>query len=325
MVVSIILILLGFLLLVKGADFLVEGASNIAHKFHIPEIVIGLTIVSIGTSLPELVVSLTSALEGHSDIAIGNVVGSNISNLMLILGMCAVIRPLEMKKETRIFEAPMTVIATVMFFLMCNTGRSSFSKVSRVEGFILLAFCALFIVYNLIMAKRGDDFDKEEGTRDRREVKIVPTIQSLGAIVIGIVGLKIGGDLVVDNAVSIAEILGISETLISLTIVAISTSLPELVTSVTATYKGDTDMAIGNVIGSQLFNILLVIGASAVISPIVYDISYNTDMLVLLVASILLLICPYIGVKNHLGRVQGAVYVTAYILYMIGLVYTNIM
>ena len=175
------------------------------------------------------------------------------------------------------------------------------------------------------MAKRGDDFDKEEGTRDRREVKIVPTIQSLGAIVIGIVGLKIGGDLVVDNAVSIAEILGISETLISLTIVAISTSLPELVTSVTATYKGDTDMAIGNVIGSQLFNILLVIGASAAISPIVYDISYNTDMLVLLVASILLLICPYIGVKNHLGRVQGAVYVTAYILYMIGLVYTNIM
>lgn len=325
MVVSIILILLGFLLLVKGADFLVEGASNIAHKFHIPEIVIGLTIVSIGTSLPELVVSLTSALEGHSDIAIGNVVGSNITNLMLILGMCAVIRPLEMKKETRIFEAPMTVIATVMFFLMCNTGISSFSKVSRVEGCILLAFCVLFIIYNLIMAKRGNEFDKEEGTRDQREVKIVPTIQSLGAIVIGIVGLKIGGDLVVDNAVNIAEILGISETLISLTIVAVSTSLPELVTSVTATYKGDTDMAIGNVIGSQLFNILLVIGASATISPIIYDISYNTDMLVLLVASILLLICPYIGVKNHLGRIQGAVYVTAYILYMIGLVYTNIM
>lgn len=325
MVVSIILILLGFLLLVKGADFLVEGASNIAHKFHIPEIVIGLTIVSIGTSLPELVVSLTSALEGHSDIAIGNVVGSNITNLMLILGMCAVIRPLEMKKETRIFEAPMTVIATVMFFLMCNTGISSFSKVSRVEGCILLAFCVLFIIYNLIMAKRGNEFDKEEGTREQREVKIVPTIQSLGAIVIGIVGLKIGGDLVVDNAVNIASMLGISETLISLTIVAVSTSLPELVTSVTATYKGDTDMAIGNVIGSQLFNILLVIGASATISPIIYDISYNTDMLVLLVASILLLICPYIGVKNHLGRIQGAVYVTSYILYTIGLVYTNIM
>lgn len=325
MILSIILILLGFLLLVKGADFLVEGASNIAHKFHIPEIVIGLTIVSIGTSLPELVVSVNSAIQGHSDIAIGNVVGSNISNLMLILGMCAVIRPLEMKKETRIFEAPMTVIATVMFFLMCNTGRDGISKVSRVEGFILLAFCTLFIVYNLIMAKRGDQFDKEEGTRDQREVKIVSTIQSLAAIVIGIIGLKVGGDLVVDNAVNIAEILGISETLISLTIVAISTSLPELVTSVTATYKGDTDMAIGNVIGSQLFNILLVIGTSATISPIIYDISYNSDMIILLVASILLLICPYIGVKNHLGRVQGAVYVTAYIGYMISLVYTNIM
>lgn len=324
MVISIIFILLGFLLLIKGADFLVEGASNIAHKFHIPEIVIGLTIVSIGTSLPELVVSVTSAIQGHSDIAIGNVLGSNISNLMLILGMCAVIRPLEMKRETRIFEAPMTVIATVMFFLMCNTGRDSISKVSHFEGFILLAFCALFIVYNLIMAKRGDQFDEEDNTREQRDVKIVPTIQSLGAIVIGIIGLKIGGDLVVDNAVNIASMLGISETLISLTIVAVSTSLPELVTSVTATYKDDTDMAIGNVIGSQLFNILLVIGASAAISPINYDISYNSDMLVLLVASILLLICPYIGVKNHLGRIQGAVYVTAYILYMIGLVYTNI-
>lgn len=154
MIISIILIIVGFILLIKGADFLVDGASNVAQKFHIPEIIIGLTIVSIGTSMPELVVSVNSALNGHSSIAIGNVIGSNLANLLLILGLCAVIKPVAMKRETRVIESPMTVGATVMLFIMCNTGRDSVSKISRPEGLILLLCCVAFIIYSIIMAKR---------------------------------------------------------------------------------------------------------------------------------------------------------------------------
>ena len=162
MLLNIILIIIGFVLLIKGADFLVDGASEIAKKFHIPEIVIGLTIVAIGTSMPELVVSVTSALEGHSDLAIGNVVGSNIANMFLILGVCAVIKPLIFKKETRLFEIPFTVFTTILLFFLCiNGSNEQINTITREEGIILLVFCLLFIIYNLIMAKRGEEFDKE--------------------------------------------------------------------------------------------------------------------------------------------------------------------
>lgn len=327
MLISILLIAIGMVLLVKGADFLVDGASNIAHKFNIPEIIIGLTIVSIGTSLPELVVSVNSALTGHSDISIGNVVGSNLANLMLILGLCAAIKALPMKKQTRFFESPMALAATLMFFIMCNTGNEGIEKVSRAEGFILLVFCVLFIIYNIYMAKKGNAFDKEETEENEKisNVNIMPIWKSISYIIIGILGLKYGGDFVVNNAVKVATMLHISETLISLTIVAIGTSLPELVTSVTATIKGEEDMAVGNVLGSQIFNILLIIGTSAVLSPINYDISYNAEMFVLLIASTLFVACPYIGHKMHFGRLQGLIYVVAYFTYMIRLILINIM
>ena len=326
MVVSVILIIVGFVLLIKGADFLVEGASNIAKKFHIPEIIIGLTVVSIGTSMPELVVSLTSAMQGHSDIAIGNVVGSNIVNLMLILGMCAIMRPLEFKRETRIIEIPITIVVTMMLFIMANTAYSGVDNmIGRAEGLMLLGCCVLFIIYNIIMAKKGEAFDAEEGLEEKRVVQIIPTRKSILFIIIGILMLKFGGDLVVEHAVKIATICGISETLISLTIVAISTSLPELVTSVTATKKGEIDMAIGNIVGSNIFNIILIIGASALISPIHYDLSYNSDLFIALISTAILAICPYVGYKNHLGRVQGGLYVCSYFCYMIWLVLTNVL
>ena len=320
MIISVLLIALGFALLIKGADYLVEGASNIAKKFHISEIIIGLTIVSIGTSMPELVVSVKSALQDHSDIAVGNVIGSNISNILLILGLCATIKSLEFKKETRLFENPMIIIATVLFFIMCNTFNQT---VTRYEGLILLFGCILFIIYNIYMAKNGERIDKEEGLEEKREVEILPTWRSIINIVIGIVALKYGGDFVVDNAVKIATALGISEKLVSLTIVAVGTSLPELVTSVTATRKGETDMAIGNIIGSNIFNILLIIGASAVLSPINYAVSYNKDFILLITASIMLAIYPFIGKKNHMGRIQGGIFVAMYIAYIINLIYTK--
>ena len=323
MLLNIIMIIIGFVLLIKGADFLVDGASEIAKRFHIPEIVIGLTIVAIGTSMPELVVSVTSALEGHSDLAIGNVVGSNIANMFLILGVCSIIRPLVFKKETRLFEIPFTILATILLFFLCINGTGEqINIITREEGLILLVFCILFIIYNLIMAKIGEEFDKEDRILEIRteENKKVPLWESLFGIIIGIVGLKLGGDLVVNNSVEIAKILGISEKLISLTIVAFSTSLPELITSIAATRKGETDMAIGNILGSQLFNILLIIGVSAALTPINYSKSYDSNIILLIVGSIILGLFPFVGKKNEMTRGNGIVFVLTYIVYLVSIV-----
>lgn len=323
MLLNIILIIIGFVLLIKGADFLVDGASEIAKKFHIPEIVIGLTIVAIGTSMPELVVSVTSALEGHSDLAIGNVVGSNIANLFLILGVCAVIKPLIFKKETRIFEIPFTIFVTILFFFLCiNKLNGQTYIITKEEGIILLVFCVLFIIYNLIMAKKGEEFENENKILEIRtdEKNDVPVWESIFGIIIGIVGLKLGGDLVVNNSVEIAKILGITEKLISLTIVAFSTSLPELITSIAATRKGETDMAIGNIIGSQIFNILLIIGLSAFLAPIAYAKSYNSNIILLTMGTILLGLYPYIGKKNEMTRSNGVAFILIYIMYLVSIV-----
>ncbi len=324
MITNIIFIIIGFVLLIKGADFLVDGASEIAKKFHIPEIVIGLTIVAVGTSMPELVVSVTSALEGHSDLAIGNIVGSNIANLFLILGVCSLIRPLIFKKETRIIEIPFTIITTILLFFLCINGTNEqLNVITREEGAILLVICVLFIIYNIIMAKKGEEFDKEENYIEIKSEnnKTIKIWEAIFGIVIGIVGLKLGGDLVVDNAVAIAKILGISEKLISLTIVAFSTSLPELITSIAATRKGETDMAIGNILGSQIFNILLIIGLSAVLTPINYSKSYDSNIILLSVGTIMLGLFPFIGKKNEMTRSNGMIFTIIYILYLIGIVY----
>ena len=322
MIGNIILIIIGFALLIKGADLLVVGASKIAKKFNIPEIIIGLTVVAIGTSLPELVVSTTSALTGHSDIALGNVVGSNLANLFLILGVCSIIRPLKFKKETIFFENPFVIVITgLLFFLCLNNGGI---QITRLEGGILLLLCIIFILYNIIMAKRGEKTeDGEEIQQDPEEPSSIDMYKSILFIVLGIIGLKYGGDFVVDNAVVIAQAIGISEKLISLTIVAISTSLPELITSVTATIKGETDLAIGNIVGSQIFNILLILGASSLLSPIGYAPSYNKDMVLLLAGSIVFALFPFIGEKNKMTRENGILFTIVYVVYMINIIMAN--
>lgn len=325
MILHIILIILGFILLIKGADFLVDGASEIAKKFHIPEIVIGLTIVAIGTSMPELVVSVKSALEGHSDLAIGNIIGSNLANMFLILGVCSMIKPLIFKKETKLFEMPFTIFVTTLLFVFCIFGNDgeNIQVITRYEGVILLLFCFIFILYNLFMAKKGESFNSETIIEIKvEENKEKDTWEAIIKIIIGIIGLKIGGDLVVDGSIEIARMLGITEKVISLTIVAFSTSLPELITSITATIKGDIDMAIGNVLGSQIFNILLIIGLSAVLNPIVYSSSYNSNIILLIAGSILLALYPFIGEKNKMTKSNGIIFVVTYILYIGSLVCT---
>ena len=318
---DILLIIIGFALLVKGADFLVDGASSIAKKFHISEIIIGLTIVAIGTSMPELVVSVTSAIEGHSDIAIGNVVGSNIANMFLILGICSIIKPLEFKKQSRLIENPITLVFTIILFVLCNNGRGETAHlITRTEGVLLLILCIMYMAYTFVMAKYGEKLGFEIDEEELENVENMNSLKSIFFIIIGIIGLKFGGDLVVNSCVSIAKSFGISEELISLTIVAISTSLPELVTSVTATRKGETDMAIGNILGSQIFNIVLILGSSAVISTVQYAITYNKYMIVLILGTIMLNLYPFVGVKDKMTRRDGIPFVFIYIMYIISMV-----
>lgn len=319
MVEAEILIVIGFFLLIKGADYLVDGAVGIAKKFNIPEIVIGLTIVSIGTSMPELIVSITSAFEGFSDMAIGNVVGSNVANLLLILGVASVLSPVLLKRETRLIEVPLCLAVSIIFYFICNMGQD----VTRVDGIILIVLFILFIIYTIIMAFEGNKFDKEDDVKEtkksKKEKEKINVLKCIFHIVLGIGALKFGGDLAVNNAVKVAQWFGLSEKIISVTILAIGTSLPELVTTVSAAIKKESDIAIGNILGSNIFNMLLIIGVSALIKPITYNLSYNLDMYIAMIATFVLFLFAYIPPKNQMSRANGIVYLLIYIIYMVTL------
>ncbi len=312
MITYIIFIFMGFYLLLKGADFLVDGASNVAKKFHIPTIIIGLTIVAIGTSMPELMVSSTASIEGLSDMSIGNIVGSNIANLFLILGVCSIIKPLKFQKNTEFVENFITIFATSILLFFGNNTKTNI--ITRSDGIILLGCASSFIFYNIYMAKRNANSIVELQSEKNENINI---LKSFFYILLGIISLKIGGDVVVKYASKIANILGISEKIISITIVAFATSLPELLTSVNATIKGETDMAIGNIIGSQIFNIFLIIGISAILCPIKYSLHYNFDISVLLIGTILFALFPFIGRKHYMTRINGIIFVLIYIFYII--------
>lgn len=310
MFLSIILIIVGFVFLIVSADLLVEGSSGIAKKFHIPEIIIGLTIVSIGTSMPELFVSITSALEGYSDMALGNIVGSNLCNLLLILGLSTILKPVTFQKETRIYEIPMCLLFTIILAIFCNTGN----RISRIEAVALIILFTLFLGYTIFMGKKKSSEELENNQKD--ETKNNSTIKNLSLIILGIIGLKLGGSLAVDNAVNVANYFNVSEKIISLTILAVGTSLPELVTSVTAAIKGNSDIAIGNIIGSNIFNMLLIIGVSAIINPITYNTSYNLDFSILLISAIVLALFPFIPPKDKMSRANGVIYFLMYVAYI---------
>ena len=313
MFVNILLIILGFVLLIKGADFLVEGASQVAKRFHIPEIIIGMTIIAMGTSLPELLVSVKSAVEGLPDLSLGNVIGSNMLNLLLILGICSIIKKggIPIEKQARVFDNPFNLAITFILLIICNMGTSILG-ISKLEGTFLLLIFVLYLLYMIIQAKRSSMHGNITN-----EYRRIPMWKALVYIILGAVGLKLGADLVVDNSVIIAQAIGISEKIIAITIVSLGTSLPELVSSITAVRKGENDLAIGNILGSNVFNILLILGVASVIHPIQYNTTYNFDILILFFSSILLMFFPYIGKKNKMTRVEGSIYVLIYIIYMI--------
>ena len=308
---NIVFIAIGFFMLMLGAQWLVDGASTFARKYHIPEIIIGLTIVSIGTSMPELMVSLTSAIGGHADISIGNVIGSNLCNLMLILGLTSLIVPLVFSKTTKKYDIPIMIFSTVIVFLVANIGET----ISRVDGLLLSIIFIVFILYTIKLAQKSMSNNTSKSNVTKKDLGI-----SILKVILGIILLKYGADISVDNAVSIAKVLGVSEKVIGVTIVAIGTSLPELITSVVAGIKGEIDIAIGNIVGSNIFNLLFILGVSSIITPISYSLSYNTDFLLLIFVSFLLLAFAYFGRKNTMTRLNGIIYLliySGYIAYLI--------
>ncbi len=261
--------------------------------------------------MPELFVSVTSALDGYSDMAIGNIIGSNVCNLLLILGLSAILKPVNFQKQTMKFEIPMCLLFTIILLVFCNTGAG----ITFQEGIILIILFFIFISYTIFMGKKQSGINAMVELRGN-EKKPNSMIKNILFVVFGVIGLKIGGDLVVNNAVDIAQVFKVSEKIISLTILAVGTSLPELVTSVVAAIKGDSDIAIGNIIGSNIFNMLLIIGTSSIIKEITYNMSYNFDFSVLMFATIVLALFPFIPPKNEMSRSNGVVYLLMYFMYL---------
>lgn len=305
--IAIALLIVGFVMLTKGADWFVDGSSALAFRLGIPQLVIGLTIVAMGTSAPEAAVSITSALKGNEGITVGNVVGSNIMNILLILGIASVIVPLAVQKSTRMIEIPYMIAITVLFGVLGYAGE----MVTRVEGGILWIAFLIYLGYLLWMAKKG----KEDNEPDEKQ-KSLPV--QLLMILIGLICIVLGSDFVVDGATEIAKVIGISERIIGLTIVAFGTSLPELVTSIAAARRGNADIAIGNIVGSNVFNILFVAGTSALISPIVFESKFVLDTAVATATAVLLLVCVC-NKESKLKRSGGIIMLAAYAAYFVKL------
>jgi cation:H+ antiporter len=319
LLINILLIIIGMVLLVKGGDMLVDGASSLARRFKISELTIGLTIVAFGTSSPELVVSLSAAISSHPEISLGNAIGSNNFNLFFILGLTGIIAPIVVQKNTVRFEIPFSLLALIVLYLLANLNFFPDEKnlLTRIDGIILLLLLGLFLFYAYKNMKTATADD------ENISVKTLSTVKIVLFIVFGFIFLIIGGRIVVNSAVAIALALNISEKVIGLTIVAVGTSLPELVTSITAIIKKSNDIAIGNIIGSNIFNICLILGVSAVINPINYSFVFNKDIYILAFGTALLLLALLAGKKKKLARWEAAVLFLIYSGYVVYLIMKN--
>ncbi|HIH38680.1 calcium/sodium antiporter [Candidatus Woesearchaeota archaeon] len=314
-----LLFILGFFLVVKGADYLVDGASSLAKKLKVSDLVIGLTIVAFGTSLPELVVNVFSSAQGSSEIAIGTVLGSNIFNILVILGLAAIIYPLKVTKSTVWKEIPFSLLAVVLVGVMANDmilDGAGASSLTRIDGIVLLSFFFIFLVYVFEAIKK-----QETANTEAELSRIMPTSKSILSILGGLLLLVLGGRYTVDGAIGIATALGVSQALIGLTIVAAGTSLPELATSLVAARKKNTDIAIGNIVGSNIFNVFFILGISSLIRPLPFRPADNLDILVTILATIALFSAMFTGEKEHkLEKWEGMLFIAAYIGYIIFLI-----
>ena len=311
LLLSFLLIALGFVLLIKAADFLVDSAAALAVKFSVSDIVIGLTIVSFGTSAPELIVNVIASIQGNSEITLGNIIGSNIINTLLILGIAGAIYTIKIEKNTVWREIPFSLLAALVLFIACNDmlfdGEDNL--LSRTDGILFLLFFIIFIVYTFTISNVESSHAPE--------IKTLSTLKIWIYIILGMIGLFFGGKLVVDHAVKIAKFLEISEKVVGLTIVAIGTSLPELVTSAVAACKKKSDIAVGNVVGSNIFNIFFVLAISTIIRPIPFISELNVDIIILISVSVFLFLIMFTGKKRAIDRWESVLLITIYIAYTI--------
>lgn len=314
MILQVFILLVGFVVLIKGADWLVNGASALAKKKNVSDLAIGLTVVAFGTSAPELVVNVLASFQGHQDIAFGNVIGSNNFNLFMILGIAGLIAPLAVQSSTVWKEIPISFIALVtLFFLANNFFLAGQPGLSRIDGLILLVMFGLFLLYVYKQLKVDPQISLDAHTK-------YTTLTTWGLILIGLAGLIVGGRLVVDSAVKMAQEWGISQKVIGLTIIAAGTSLPELATSVVAAVKKNNDIAVGNIIGSNIFNIFLILGVSSVIRPLPFDIAFNGDIYFLAAGTFALFAMMFTGGRKKLDRWEAAILLTVFITYTVILV-----
>lgn len=318
-IVNLLLVAVGFVLLIKGADLLVNGASSLAKRFNVSDIAIGLTVVAMGTSAPELVVNIisgtvTSEGSGANDIVFGNIIGSNIFNIFLILGISSVIYPLTVQQNALWKEIPYSLLATFIFFILVNDtiffGKEQ-NSLGTIDSIILLVMFIMFLTYIFMnLTRNPDDSELVE------DIEIYGSLKTTVMIVLGIGGLVFGGQMIVDNAVSIAKAFNVSEKLIGLTILAAGTSLPELATSAVAAFQKKSDLAVGNIVGSNIFNLLLVIGTTGLIhSPLIYDSVLNTDLYLVMIGTFMLFIFMFTFKKYKLDRSEGVLYLLCFLAY----------
>ena len=317
---AILILVIGFVLLIKGADFFVEGSSSVAKKFHVPAMLIGMTIVAMGTSLPECAVSVTASLANNNSLAVSNVIGSNIFNLMVVCGACALFSPLTIRQDTLKKEFPLSIICAALMLVLGYIGMT----LGHIDGIIFLVLFVGYLLWMIQSAKKaraavlsdpGQSGQIEQAEFVEENIAILPTWKSLVFIIGGMIAIKFGGDFVVDGASSIASSMGLSQTLIGLTIVAMGTSLPELVTSLVAAKKGEVDMALGNVIGSDIFNILFVLGIATAISPISFLMENVIDIILLIIMSVIVL--AFAWTKQQINRKEGILMLPMYAAYMV--------
>lgn len=322
MIVEILLIILGFIFLVKGADLLVKAASSIAKKFGLSEMLIGLTIVALGTSLPEVFITITSAIDGHSDLIIGNAIGSCICNFLFVIGISSLIRPVKFDRRIIKVHFPISIAAMVLLLFLGNTTKLGETHIiDRWQGVVLLLCTAAYIVYTIYEEKKLKNKQKdEEIIKDVEEKEVKSIWLIIIYFVLGILGLKFGSDFVVDNAVSIAGRLGLSESFIGMTVVAIGTALPEIITGIIAARKNETDLLLGNITGSNILNLCLLIGVGAIINPLTFTSNFNISVLMLIAITVYLQFIAKINKNNELDKKHGTLLIIVYIIYILSMV-----
>lgn len=318
MILDIVWLVVGLVLILAGANFLTDGASSVAKRLGVSDLIIGLTVVAFGTSAPELSISIVAAINHNAELAVGNVVGSNIFNILVIIGITAMVRPIKIQKSVMTTELPMVLLSSIIMLIMgCGVilDGAAANIVTRVDGLFLLIFFMLFMRYTFASARNSDPAMRDPQSADGKKLSGMSVVRAILYIVGGLAALIWGGDRFVDGVTGIARVMGVSEAVIGLTIVAVGTSLPELATSVVAAVKNEPGIAIGNVIGSNIFNVLLVLGASATIAPLPFGNISNIDLLTLVGASVLFLVFGQFFKERTITRVEGGVMFACYIAY----------